>query len=320
MMMLMKALVLVVAGVSPSVLRVVQGQTTNPCGDFNKKKCEKKDKCTWNSFGELCLLTAGTDSVVREGSQNAAPGKYSVVGGGQWNEAGDTDDAYSVIGGGLFNACYGGSKNTISGGNTNGIVPIDDADADVPDFNTISGGWTNTIAGGPYSVITGGGGEFDSDEENSIEGCDTSTVSGGKKNRIGPLPPDVGGDGNTISGGFDNIIEKSDMQYRTITGGLENDVKGQGAVVSGGEQNRAVNTNSLAFGQNAAAIFDHSMVVNLIGGLDKDDTLISDEDGQFLVSAESFLFQIGDGNDGIDSTELTKTNIQNLRTALEEEE
>mmetsp|Transcript_5128 Transcript_5128/g.5712 ORF Transcript_5128/g.5712 Transcript_5128/m.5712 type:complete len:323 (+) Transcript_5128:47-1015(+) len=322
-MMLMKALVLVVAGVSPSVLRVVQGQTTDPCGEFNKKKCGKKDKCTWNSAIEFCLLTAGTGSVVREGSENTASGKYSVVGGGQWNNAGSIDDAYNVIGGGDSNVCYGGSTNTVSGGNTNGIVPIDDADADVPDFNTISGGWTNIITDKSYSVITGGGGDSDGEvdgDSNIIQGCDTSTISGGKKNRIGPLPPDVGGDGNTISGGFDNIIEKSDMQYRTITGGLENDVKGQGAVVSGGERNGAYNTNSLAFGQNAAAIFDHSMVVNLIGGDVTDDPLLGTKDGEFLVSAESFLFQIGDGNDGIDSTELTKTNIQNLRTALEEEE
>jgi len=65
------------------------------------------------------------------------------------------------------------------------------------------------------------------------------------------------------------------------------------------------------------------MVVNLMGGLEKGDMLKgTQQDGEFLVSAESFRFQIGNGNnDGIDSTELiTKTNIQNLCTALEEEE
>jgi len=310
-MMLMKAIVLVVGVVASSVC-VVQGQNSDPCEDFNKKKCGKKDECTWNSDLEFCALTAGTDSIVRDGSENTASGEYSAVGGGRWNDAGFIGDAYNVIGGGDSNTCVG-NKNIISGGNNNFIG----GNGAPHDFDTISGGWNNEIFDSSSSVITGGGGEFDSDEENSIKGGETSTVSGGKKNRIRGLG---GSSGNTISGGFDNIIEESDMQYRTITGGLENDVKGQGAVVSGGERNGAYNRNSLAFGQNAASIHDHSMVVNLIGGLDKDDLLTSDEDGQFLVSAESFLFQIGDGNDGIDSTELTKTNIQNLRTALEEEE
>jgi len=308
----MKAIVLVVAVVSSSV-RVVQGQTTDPCGDLNKKKCGKKDECTWNSVGELCLLTAGTGSVVRDGSENTAPGKYSAVGGGQQNNAGSIADAYNVIGGGDSNGCLDGSKNTISGGNRNTI-----AGADVQDFDTISGGWINIIADGSYSVITGGGGDFDGVERDSnyISGCDTSTVSGGKKNRI---RGSGGSSGNTISGGNKNTIEESEMQYRTITGGYDNDAEGQGAVVSGGERNRVYGTNSLAFGRNAVTIFDHSMVVNLIeglgGGLDKDDALEGTQDGEFLVSAESFRFQIGD-----DSTELSKTNIQNLRTALEEEE
>jgi len=307
----MKAIVLVVGVVASSVC-VVQGQKSYLCGDLNKNKCGKKDECTWHSDLEFCALTAGTGSVVRDGSENIASGEYSAVGGGQRNDAGLIGDAYNVIGGGDSNTCVG-NKNIISGGNNNFIG----GNGAPHDFDTISGGWNNEIVDSSSSVITGGGGEFDSDEENSIEGCDTSTVSGGKKNRIRGLG---GSSGNTISGGYKNTIAESEMQYRTITGGYDNGAEGQGAVVSGGERNGAYNTNSLAFGQNAACIHDHSMVVNLIGGLDKDDLLTSDEDGQFLVSAESFLFQIGDGNDGIDSTEITKTNIQNLRTALEEEE
>merc|ERR1719148_642911 len=94
----------------------------------------------------------------------------------------------------------------------------------------------------------------------------------------------------------------------------------QGSVVAGGSFNRAFGTNSLALGQSAFTEYDHSMVVNLIEFSDEDDRLKGTEDGEFLVNAESFYFQIGDGNDGIDSTTITKTNIQNLRAALEEEE
>jgi len=318
----MKAIVLIV-GVAASSARVVQGQTIDPCSDFNNKKCGKKDECTWNSVGGFCLLTAGTGSVVRDGSENAAPGNYCAVGGGQRNEAGNRDDAHSVIGGGFMNVCLLGSKNTISGGNFNHI-----ASGVSQDFDTISGGWDNIIHGGSYSVITGGGGGSftvtddggDNDEYNIIEGCDTSTVSGGKKNRI----RGSGGSGHTISGGIDNKMYRSETQYRTITGGYDNsaDGQGQGAVVSGGALNRAIGTNSLAFGQNAVTLYKHSMVVNLLGGEDKDDVLTGTEDGEFLVTAESFRFQIGNGNgnDGNDSIELTKTNMQNLLTAFEEEE
>jgi len=318
--MLMKAIVLVV-GVAASSARVVQGQTTDPCSDFNNKKCGKKDECTWNSEYEFCLLTAGTGSVVRDGSENAAPGKYSAIGGGQRNDAGYAYDAYNIIGGGSTNACYGGSKNTISGGNFNKVSNDPES---VEEFSTISGGRYNAITDSSYSVITGGGAEQTATGElgrqNIIYGCDRSTISGGKRNHIFESESS-GNTGNTMTGGFFHTIRDSE-KHSAITGGRANTINANGgrSVVAGGEFNRAFGTNSLAFGQNSVTTFDHSMVVNLIGGLDEGDVLTGTEDGEFLVTAESFLFQIGNGNDGIDSTELTKTNIQNLRTALEEEE
>jgi len=174
----MKAIVLVVGVVASSVC-VVQGQNSDPCEDFNKKKCGKKDECTWNSDLEFCALTAGTDSIVRDGSENTASGEYSAVGGGRWNDAGFIGDAYNVIGGGDSNVCIDGSKNIISGGSNNSITSI--TNADVQDFDTISGGLNNLINDGSYSVITGGGGgDGDEDGEyNLINGCDTSTISGG---------------------------------------------------------------------------------------------------------------------------------------------
>jgi len=175
-----------------------------------------------------------------------------------------------VIGGGLSNSCYRGSKNTISGGNFNTIFPI--TDADVQDFDTISGGWTNTIVSGSYSVITGGGGDFDGvgdKDSNIIQDCDTSTISGGKKNRIRGLGGVSGGSGHTMTGGFQNNIAFFDESenHSVLSGGSGNLVVGEHAVVVGGVNNAAVGTNSLALGQNAATSTSskHSMVVNLIG-------------------------------------------------------
>jgi len=314
-MMMMKAVVLVVAVVASSV-HVVQGQTSDPCDGISKKECKKKEECTYNSFNYKCFLTAGKGSVVRDGSQNVAPGKYCGVGGGQRNEAGDISDTHNVIGGGDSNYCALGSKNTISGGKLNAIASVD-----VQEFDTISGGLKNFIFDSSYSVITGGGGEGDGFTDNKIGRADTSTISGGSQNLIErSLSGTSNSSGNTISGGDNNIVFSNGNG--AITGGFKNWVEGQGAVVVGGESNHASGRNSLAFGQSAITTFDHSMVVNLIGGLDQDDKLEGTKAGEFLMNANSFRFQIGNGKGkgGLDlSTTITKQNIPYLRAALDEE-
>jgi len=310
MMRMMKVVVvLVLAGVP-----VVQAQATDPCDGLNQKKCGKKEECTFSKFFNECYLIVGIDSVIRDGSGNAASGELCTTGGGQYNTAGGKDDTYNVVGGGQSNQCFG-DKNTIAGGraNTNAAASFNTISG-----NTISGGFsnniyqpssfTNTGKEASFSVITGGG-------KNFIEGADI-TISGGKNNQV-----TAGGSGDTVTGGFGNLIAYSNpAQDCVITGGSANSAVKQGSVVAGGSLNLASGTNSLALGQNAAAIWDHSMVVNLIEG----SSLTSTEEGEFLVNAESFYFQIGNGNGngngGIDSTTITKTNIQNLRTALEEEE
>merc|ERR1712238_577228 len=125
---------------------------------------------------------------------------------------------------------------------------------------------------------------------------------------------------NTITGGLENTV--SFEGNGAITGGFKNSVDGRGALVAGGASNSALGSNSLAFGQSAVTAFDHSMVVNLIRGLDQDDTLECTEAGEFLMNANSFRFQIGNGKGkgGLDlSTTITKQNIPYLRAALDEE-
>merc|ERR1712238_401450 len=107
-----------------------------------------------------------------------------------------------------------------------------------------------------------GGGGF-----GGISGADTSTISGGSKNRIqGDQDGDSGtSSGNTITGGSGNkILFLDPLRNCVITGGWDNFVTGRGAVVAGGTSNRASGSQSLAFGQGALAEFDHSMVVNLM--------------------------------------------------------
>jgi len=236
----------------------------------------------------------------------------NIVGGGKRNEAGATDDTHSVIAGGIDNLCALGSKSTISGGKQNSI-----ASEELQEFDTISGGWNNQITDSSYSVITGGGGVYpedpDEQEHNKIRDSDKSTISGGKENRIS------GGAVNTISGGFNNWILADN--YGVITGGNQNlIVQGYGSpVIVGGARNYAGGLNSLAFGKEAVAGFDHSMVVNLMDGT----LLEAKKEGQFLMNANSFTFQIGNGKGKggrVASSTLTKQNIGYLRTALEEEE
>jgi len=168
MMMMMKVVVvLVLAGVP-----VVQAQATDPCDGLNQKKCGKKEQCSLNFF-DKCILTVGTDSVVRQGLDNAASGELCTTGGGKENRAGSTDNSYNVVGGGLGNSCNG-NKNTLAGGNDNSV-------SDSTKFNTISGGFRNIIfALSSFNVITGGGSALNQNR-NSISGADTGTISGGTK-------------------------------------------------------------------------------------------------------------------------------------------
>ena len=87
---------------------------------------------------------------------------------------------------------------------------------------------------------------------------------------------------------------------------------------------------SIGLGSGTEVNNDSSMVVNLNDSSDasddfSDDRFLSDVkgsntdgDGQFIVDAESYTFQIGKNNDddGL-SIQITEGNIQNLIDALE---
>jgi len=349
MMMMMMKLAVVLAAVATPL--VVQAQQSNPCSGLSLNKCDDKTECTYISeFGGSCFETTGFKSVIRQGEDNIAPGQFCTVGGGKKNlNGGFLADSYSAIGGGNRNSIFG-STTTISGGNRNVVnaqpEPVDEETIG----STISGGLLNTIVG-PFGVITGGGGaERDKGESkgdsNIIRSGRKNTISGGRTHR-------VRGEGSVVTGGRDNFISEfsnSDDTNCVITGGLANDASGNGSIVVGGIGNRATGDYSIAFGEQARAGFDSSMVVALVFAGDDDDSdedseddksdeevvdsfgsdddedvaAASDKEGQFLVVAKSFRFQIGNGknnnNGDISSTRITDKNIDRLIDALAEEE
>merc|ERR1712238_550356 len=103
-----------------------------------------------------------------------------------------------------------------------------------------------------------------------------------------------------------------------MTGGALNDARGKSSVVVGGVGNSANGDYSIILGENAKAKKDNSMAVNLM----KDgEELVTKQDGQFVMNAESFRFQIGNGKDkngAVQSTKMTYENIDNLASALAE--
>jgi len=122
------------------------------------------------------------------------------------------------------------------------------------------------------------------------------------------------GSGNTLTGGFRNNIGNfpDDANDCVVTGGNSNNAQKQGSVVVGGQFNTADGKNSLALGQNAVTKYDHSMVVNLMEPKSDETPLEATQEGHFLVNANSFRFQVGNG----ESATLTSENINRLKKEL----
>ena len=243
---------------------------------------------------------AGEFSVVIQGESNFAPGKFCNVNGGKDNLAG-ADNNYAVSGGGFSNFA-GSTFSTISGGTENGIASF------AQKHCTISGGDSNLID----TVFT------------------SSVITGGQTNKM-DFGPEIR-KGCTISGG-ENI--NCSTEYGVATGGafnaaknvaavafggLGNFVFGQSATSVGGEGNSINGDISIGLGLRTIVDNDSSMVIFLNPGDFIDDFFgpesDTDVDGQFIVNAESYSFQIGKNRDDL-RFQITEDNIQNLIDALE---
>jgi len=234
---------------------------------------------------------------------------YSTVAGGERNIAGNEDSFYSLVGGGKRNFSEG-DKGTISGGGNNILESLKQSEEQGEENigSTISGGSNNRIDNldrdSSFSVITGGGGpEIENGGSNTIFSKE-STISGGNLNQCT-------GDNSVVTGGQ---INQSGGKGSVVMGGQFNDIPGLYSVAVGGRPHFLVGDYSIAMGTNTFSLFDSSMVVNLV-----EDVLFSTKDGQFLMKAESFRFQIGNGNNkngDISSFKITDENINRLIEAL----
>jgi len=258
--------------------------------------------------GTAEAASVGPFSVVRvEEAKNKAKGEYCTVSGGKQNSAGPKDAIYSSVGGGKENQSDGNGCS-ISGGSGNRISHSVDGSEFINNlYSSISGGVNNLIEKGTTCAISGGNGNIIQDSTGEAR---DGTISGGSSNVISS------GNGNVITGGMDNAsTTKSQVRIddTVITGGKDNKVDENYAVVIGGIDNAAIGKYSIAFGTNAVAGKDNSMAVNL-----NEEELKTTAEGEFLIAAESFFFQIGSGKMDGSSILFDKTNIKILKDLLDE--
>merc|ERR1711957_1118479 len=187
--------------------------------------------------------------------------------------------------GGEFNEARG-SATTILGGSRNSIC-------DECTDSTIVGGASNGIGGSESGTI--GGGSF-----NFIE-ADFCTIVGGQNNACFAENGVIGGGkGNTVGG-----------DYAVIGGGQDNVAEGKGSTIPGGRNNRANGDFSIAFGRNARANDDQSLVINLQTG---DGKLSSTGKKTWTSAAKRYIFQIGN-----QQAIINKESISILQDILEPE-
>ncbi|MBI4547588.1 MAG: hypothetical protein HY707_06400 [Ignavibacteriae bacterium] len=151
----------------------------------------------------------------------------------------------------------------LSGGNmtgeitSNGDPPITMGKGNFGSGNTNTGAMAFVAgsynrASGNYSVVSGGGGSYDSDS--NLAAGDYSTIGGGKQHKAMSSFATIGGGfrntvswgTSTISGGSENIAENG----ATIGGGNSNQADGDHATIAGGWDNTADGVRSVVGGGN----------------------------------------------------------------------
>ena len=179
---------------------------------------------------------------------NVADGEWSVVGGGEGNQA---CDGWSTVAGGYMNAVSGtddADQNNfdgfIGGGEYNVVTGIDMESA-------VVGGYGNLVSTNESAIVDG--------ESNSVV-ARGSLVGSGYTNEInqgGLFSAIVSGYGNKLSGeyGFIGAGESNTVSGKaaTIGGGYDSLASGSYATVPGGYANYATGTGSFAAGVEAYA-------------------------------------------------------------------
>ena len=271
-----------------------------------------------------CIGFTGPDAFIGINNSSADAGQYSVVGGGQNNEA---CDSWGTVVGGSGNSIYGttgqgttgwgfiggGFGNVLTGSDEfSAIVAGDDnqvstqesaivagADNSVAAFGALVGaGSSNTIAAGAVS------GAIVSGNHNSLSG-NIAFIGGGSQNTIstnGQYGAIVSGLQNALSGeyGFIGAGTNNNVSGEGgyIAAGGYNSVSGEGAVIDGGFNSTAAGTfatipggyvNSAAgtysFAAGARASAAQTGTFVWSDGSDGDTILTSSRAYQFLARA-----------------------------------
>lgn len=173
-----------------------------------------------------------------EADSNSALGDYSVVAGGQRNNA---EDNWSTVSGGAYNDATA-FNSTVAGGSSNEASNT---------YSTVSGGYGNdasgyisSVSGGNYNTASGNSCTVSGGSNN--EASDNySTISGGSYN-------EAAGYHSTVAGGRRNYARGD---YSVIIGGGNtfpdsNSASGDHAVILGGAMNRATDDYATCAGYN----------------------------------------------------------------------
>ena len=207
----------------------------------------------------------GTAAFVGANNSNVAGGAYSVVVGGELNQA---CDQFSAVVGGYQNAVSttpsGGADGFIGGGTGNGLTGNDGNSAIVGGTDNGVTGPNSFIGGGAYNTVSTNFGVVAGGESNTVSGS-TSAVGGGANNAISTQYSFIGGgSGNTIttngyyaaiaSGASNNVS----ALYSFIGGGIQNTVSGEGGYIAAGGYNTVSGEGAVidgGFNSTAAGTF-----------------------------------------------------------------
>jgi len=210
-----------------------------------------------------CIGFTGPHAFIGINNSSADAGQYSVVGGGQGNQA---CDPYSSIVGGNNNEIYGQGNSAVNafigGGGDNSITGVDGQSAIVAGHaNQVSAGGSAIIDGDSNSVAANSS-LIGAGAVNTIAaGGDTAAIVAGENNNLSAefgfigagsantlvaaasYGAIVGGNVNNLSGEYGFIGGGSgnhvSSEYGVAAGGINNYVTGEGAYVAGGGYNAA---------------------------------------------------------------------------------
>jgi hypothetical protein len=252
--------------------------------------------------GERNRVSECTNSWVGGGLKNWVGGDTwdptvynSVVCGGELNKM---LGSWSFCGAGFDNEVFGNASAIVSGGylrtyemGNDRWIFINQIDTNAA-YSFIGTGWGNragdscslvlggvhNYARGKFSVVVGGGADFDPqlsgfiipDDTNSAPG-DYGAILGGRGHIAGGFASAVGGgsynratgDYSVISGGGGKDVSYANTaagEGSTIGGGADNSALGMYSIIPGGRSCNALGDYSVAFGRNAAALHYGSFV------------------------------------------------------------